>query len=350
MFRKAALSFGLVFLLLMQIAALAADPFFEVDSAESDLNSHDHRHSPFSIILEDFDDKRFNLELFSLFDAEVIMGIESTHSYQSDISDEEVLNIFANLPVDFSISLNNYDDQFEVILVVTATTIEGYTFREQLTLTNEVMYETRCKYEFSMAEAIENDCASPSVSEIDISAENTNSESNDCHQQYEDVSSNCLIESETNGIVETYSVAVQNAFSRVSDMSQYDEQQLSETVDWVVVTGIPIDMHVYSSAEPDYSKPALLLQSSYIWSFDDSSLALNSLEYAMGIGEIETFYPLVAIQAQPEFTPNDPLYPDQWHLDNTAQHGGNAVVGEDVNITGVWDNYNGSGCRLIIRI
>ena len=56
MFRKAALSFGLVFLLLMQIAALAADPFFEVDSAESDLNSHDHRHSPFSIILEDFDE------------------------------------------------------------------------------------------------------------------------------------------------------------------------------------------------------------------------------------------------------------------------------------------------------
>jgi hypothetical protein len=138
----------------MQIAALAADPFFEVDSTESDLNSHDHRHSPFSIILEDFDDKRFNLELFSLFDAEVIMEIESTHSYQSDISDEEVLNIFANSPVDFSISLNNYEDQFEVILVVTATTIEGYTFREQLTLTNEVMYEPRCKYEFSLAEAI----------------------------------------------------------------------------------------------------------------------------------------------------------------------------------------------------
>ena len=111
---------------------------------------------------------------------------------------------------------------------------------------------------------------------------------------------------------------------------------------------MPIDMHVYSSAEPDYSKSALLLQGSYIWSFDDSSLALNSLEYAMGIGEIETFYPLVAIQAQPEFTPNDPLYPDQWHLDNTAQHGGNAVVGEDVNITGVWDNYNGSGVEISI--
>ncbi|MDC0851427.1 S8 family serine peptidase, partial [Euryarchaeota archaeon] len=326
MLKKASLSFGLVFLLLMQIAALAADPFFEVDSTESDLNSHDHRHSPFSITLEDFDDKRFNLELFSLFDAEVIMGIESTHSYQSDISDEEVLNIFANLPVDFSVSLNNYDDQFEVILVVTATTIEGYYFREQLTLTNEVMYEPRCKYEFSMAEAIENDCASQPVSEIDISAGK--------------------FESETNSIVETYSVAVQNAFSRFSDMSQYDTQNLRDTVDWLVVTDIPIETHLYSSARPDYSEPAPLLGGSYIWSFDDPSMAPTSLKQAMEAGEIETYYPLIKSQSSLRFAPNDSLYGNQWHLDNTAQYGGTS--GEDANITGVWDYYNGSGVVISI--
>ena len=346
--RKTTLSFGLVFLLLMQIAALAADPFFEIESTESDLSPHDHHHSPLSISLENFDEKSFNLELSSLFDAELLMEIESNVLFQSEISNGETFKIFANVPVDFSVSLNDYEDQFEVILVLTATTIEGYNFREQLTLTNQAMYEPRCKYEFSMAEAIENDCASPPVSEIDISAENTNSESNDCPQQYEDVSSNCQIESETNSIVETYSVAVQNAFSRVSDMSQYNEQQLSETIDWTVVTEMPIDMHVYSSAEPDYSKPALLLQGSYIWSFDDSSLALNSLEYAMEMGEIEIFYPLVEIHEHTEFTPNDPLFSDQWHLENTAQHGGNAVVGEDVNITGVWDYYNGSGVEISI--
>ena len=274
------------------------------------------------------------------------MEIESNVLFQSEISNGENFKIFANLPVDFSLSLNNYEDQFEVILVVTATTIEGYTFREQLTLTNEVMYESRCKYEFSMAEAIENDCASPPVSEMDISSENTNSGSDDCDQLYEDVSSNCQIESETNSIVETYSVAVQNAFSRVSDMSQYDEQQLSETIDWTVVTEMPIDMHVYSSAEPDYSKPALLLQGSYIWSFDDSSLTLNSLEYAMEIGEIETFYPLVKIQAIPQFDPNDTLFSNQWHLENTGQSSGTS--GEDANITAVWDNYNGSGIVISI--
>jgi len=197
MMRKASVSFGLVFLLLMQIAALGADPFFEIESTESALSPHDHHHSPLSISLENFDEKSFNLELSSLFDAELLMEIESNVLFQSEISNGETFKIFANVPVDFSVSLNNYDDQFEVILVVTATTIEGYYFREQLTLTNEAMYEPRCKYEFSMAEAIENDCASPPVSEIDISAENTNSESNDCPQQYEDVSSNCQIESET---------------------------------------------------------------------------------------------------------------------------------------------------------
>ena len=171
MLRKTFISFGLVFLLLMQIAALAADPLFEVESTKSELSPHDHHHhSPLSISLDNFDGKSFNLELFSIFDAEVLMEIESNVLFQSGISDGDDFNIFANVPVDFSVSLHDYEDQFEVILVLTATTIEGYYFREQLTLTNEAMYEPRCKYEFSMAEAIENDCASPSVSEIDISA------------------------------------------------------------------------------------------------------------------------------------------------------------------------------------
>jgi subtilisin family serine protease len=39
--------------------------------------------------------------------------------------------------------------------------------------------------------------------------------------------------------------------------------------------------------------------------------------------------------------PDDPLFSDQWHLDNTGQGGGTA--GEDVNVTGVWDTYKGNG-------
>lgn len=42
--------------------------------------------------------------------------------------------------------------------------------------------------------------------------------------------------------------------------------------------------------------------------------------------------------------PNDPLFPEQWHLKNTGQNGG--TPGIDVNVTGVWSNYRGSGLMI----
>ena len=77
-------------------------------------------------------------------------------------------------------------------------------------------------------------------------------------------------------------------------------------------------------------------------------MAKESLEKMYKSGLIEGFHPLIDMQAMPEFTPNDPLFANQWHLVNTAQNGGSAVAGEDVNITGVWDVYNGTG--IIISI
>lgn len=47
-----------------------------------------------------------------------------------------------------------------------------------------------------------------------------------------------------------------------------------------------------------------------------------------------------------KFTPDDPLFPNQWHLNNTGQGGGTA--GEDVNITGAWDTYKGTGTVIAI--
>ncbi|MBW2623948.1 MAG: hypothetical protein JRD68_13655, partial [Deltaproteobacteria bacterium] len=43
--------------------------------------------------------------------------------------------------------------------------------------------------------------------------------------------------------------------------------------------------------------------------------------------------------------PDDTLFPDQWHLENTGQGGG--LAGEDVNVVGVWDTYRGSPNEVI---
>jgi kexin len=44
-------------------------------------------------------------------------------------------------------------------------------------------------------------------------------------------------------------------------------------------------------------------------------------------------------------TPDDPLYSEQWHLENTGQGGGSA--GEDVDIRTLWDSYVGSTNEVV---
>lgn len=51
------------------------------------------------------------------------------------------------------------------------------------------------------------------------------------------------------------------------------------------------------------------------------------------------------------FTPNDPLFGDQWHLRNTGQAGASGVpglVGADLNVTPAWVHGQGTGVRIAI--
>ncbi|MCK5195703.1 MAG: S8 family serine peptidase, partial [Desulfobulbaceae bacterium] len=75
---------------------------------------------------------------------------------------------------------------------------------------------------------------------------------------------------------------------------------------------------------------------------------LNSLEVANRLyesGRVNYAYPNWLRRRTKRATPNDPLFPDQWHFDNTGQSGGTA--GEDVNITSVWDTCQGSSNEVI---
>ena len=53
--------------------------------------------------------------------------------------------------------------------------------------------------------------------------------------------------------------------------------------------------------------------------------------------EIEKFY-----------TPNDPLFPLQWHLENTGQ--GFGIPGSDVNLPAAWDYLGGGGDDIVIAV
>jgi len=133
---------------------------------------------------------------------------------------------------------------------------------------------------------------------------------------------------ETELVIPTYSQAVKSALSRVSEISQYEEALLAQTTSWVAIGAIPV------GEELPHLSGAWLVKT-------DSGSGLGHLQSMMDEGLIESFYPLVEQTHEPRWIPNDPKFSDQWHLVNTGQSGG--TVGEDVNITGAWDSYRGSG-------
>jgi len=163
-----------------------------------------------------------------------------------------------------------------------------------------------------------------------------------------------LAEAETEGqkplineeVMHTYSRSVQIAFDQVSDIGLYDEEHLTRVNSWLVVTGIDIEDHHRTVAQPDESEPVKLLRGSYIWTFDDSESALGFLTESFEEGEIESFSPMLERSYSPRFEPNDQYFDDQWHLNNSGQTNGEA--GEDANVTSVWDSYNGSGVVISV--
>ena len=149
-----------------------------------------------------------------------------------------------------------------------------------------------------------------------------------------------------NDVMKSYSKTVQAAFERVSDIEMYDEDSLDEVNSWLVVTGVAIEDHHNTEAKPDDSEPVTVLRGSYIWTFDDAGTAVEALTMSLEEGEIESFSPLIEKVFSPKFEPNDPYFDDQWHLYNSGQTSG--VAGEDANVMGVWDSFNGSGVVISV--
>ena len=149
-----------------------------------------------------------------------------------------------------------------------------------------------------------------------------------------------------NDVMKSYSKTVQAAFERVSDLEMYDEDSLDEVNSWLVVTGVAMEDHHNTEAKPDDSEPVTVLRGSYIWTFEDAGTAVEALTMSLEKGEIESFSPLIEKVFSPKFEPNDPYFDDQWHLNNSGQTSG--VAGEDANVMGVWDSFNGSGVVISV--
>ena len=91
---------------------------------------------------------------------------------------------------------------------------------------------------------------------------------------------------------------------------------------------------------PDYAPDCLIVEP-----MTKTALAtLAALDQTAGKPGIRAVSALMGRQRQKEFIPNDPLFPQQWHLKNTGQ--GSGRVGFDINVTQVWDTYRGGNVRI----
>jgi subtilisin-like proprotein convertase family protein len=118
-----------------------------------------------------------------------------------------------------------------------------------------------------------------------------------------------------------YSSAVQLAFARCAELPAHDGT-------WLVVSSYPL------GEKAPYIPNA--------WLVDASPLEISGWTDS---NRIEIACPEAERQHEPRWTPNDPKFSDQWHLQNTGQTSG-GLAGEDANLTGAWQSYQGTDVMI----
>ncbi|MDP6639651.1 MAG: S8 family serine peptidase [Candidatus Poseidoniaceae archaeon] len=146
----------------------------------------------------------------------------------------------------------------------------------------------------------------------------------------------------------TYSPAVQIAFSRQNKLlNGAENQQFSK--DWLVVMPSQDcsinwqDMVLKVQEMGAIGLQSTILEHTWVITFADGNIAQEQLTTTP---EVQAFHPMLEFTHDKRLIPNDTKFGDQWHLRNTGQGGGTS--GEDVNITGAWNNYDGSGVLIAI--
>ena len=143
-------------------------------------------------------------------------------------------------------------------------------------------------------------------------------------------------------IIDSLSENLQWSFARLQAPLE-DNGYSGVPSEWVIVT----DQITKISEQMKHGKMAQDRFLDNVYTIPGSSITFETLDFLQETGEIELFAPIQdSLQPTPMSIPDDPLIADQWHLINTGQDGNS--VGVDLNVTGAWDRYNGSG--VMIRI
>lgn len=121
--------------------------------------------------------------------------------------------------------------------------------------------------------------------------------------------------------------------------------------------GVSAGMPLKEALTEALDESAISLESVFVYDTADDPIGIANAVYETG--ETQYCYPNWLRPIKPrtvagtvssgditeKAVPNDPLYPQEWHLNNTGQ--GSGTVGADIDIQSVWDTYRASGKEVI---
>jgi len=144
---------------------------------------------------------------------------------------------------------------------------------------------------------------------------------------------------EVRSIEENNALDVELAIERASDRNRYTSEELAATREWVI--GIAQNAQIpdnLTSLDFENARSVENSPNTFIVELSDDAQTTDAFGELDSSSEIEFFYPLVPLQIELDYIPNDPLFADQWHFRNTGQTRG--TPGVDANITAAWDVRN----------
>ena len=118
----------------------------------------------------------------------------------------------------------------------------------------------------------------------------------------------------------------------------------------IIVQFPPVYTHDQIAAlEKEYGLERLktfdFVPNTYLYQGSDPLTSIDVANRLSESGRVRFAYPNWFRTRLKRATLNDPLFANQWHLNNTGQGGG--TPGDDVNIMTVWDTYQGSAAEVI---
>ena len=116
---------------------------------------------------------------------------------------------------------------------------------------------------------------------------------------------------------------------------------------YLVVFDAPKDAAAIKSATGASSvTPYAPIANSFDLVYDSPITLQTAADRIAGLSNFAYLSPNVDTAVELRMLPNDTYFPAQWYLRNTGQT--NGVPGTDLNVTSVWDTYNGNGVTVAV--